>query len=39
MKQSTVENIEGSCDLRQNEGLLYPSDLSQTVVLHCTFDP
>jgi len=39
MKQSIVENIEGSSDLRRNEGLLSPSYLSQTVVFHYTFDP
>ena len=38
MEQSVVENIEGSSDLRWNEGLIYPYYLSQTVVFHCTFD-
>jgi hypothetical protein len=38
MKQSIVENIEGSSDLRRNEGLLYPSYLSRTEVFHYTFD-
>jgi len=39
MKQSIVENIEGSSDLRRNEGLLYPSSFSPTVVFHFAFDP
>ena len=39
MKQSMVENIDGSSDHRRNEGLLYPSELSRTVVFHFTFDP
>jgi len=38
MQQSIVENIEGSSDLPRNEGLLYPSSLSWTVVFHCIFD-
>jgi len=39
MKQSIVENIEGNSDLQRNEGLLYPSYLSRTVVFHYPFDP
>jgi len=34
-----VETIEGSSDLRWNEGLLYPFSLSWTGVYHWTFDP
>jgi len=39
MQQSPVEKSEGSSDLRRNEGLLYPSYVSRTVVFHCTVDP
>jgi len=39
MQLSIVENIEGSSVLWRNEGLLYTSYLSRTVVFHCTFQP
>jgi len=35
---SIGENIKCRTDLWRNEGLVYPSDLSQTAVFHCTFD-
>jgi len=39
MKRIIVENIEGSCDHRRDEGILHPSSLSRTVVCHVAFDP
>ena len=39
MKRSILENIKGSSDLWQNEGLLHSSSLSWTVVFHSTFAP
>ena len=34
-----MENIEGSSDLWQYQGVLYRFSLSRTVVFHFAFDP